>query len=81
MIEMRCFAALEILTNSPIDNVPTDFNAQFAKVIRAMLSGDYASETNLATNHVKPLQFKRVAAGNHPEFSTAKQQDVEEYIR
>ncbi|KAF1770163.1 hypothetical protein GCK72_001981 [Caenorhabditis remanei] len=73
--------ALDILLNCPIETIHNDFNAQFAKVIRAMLSGDYSSETDLEHNNIKPLQFKRVAAGNHAEFSTAKQQDVEEYIR
>lgn len=73
--------ALDILMSCPIESIHNDFNAQFAKVIRAMMSGDYSSESDPTHNSVKPLQFKRVAAGNHPEFSTAKQQDVEEYIR
>ena len=32
-------------------------------------------------NGIKPKQFKRVVAGRHHEFSTAKQQDAEEYFR
>uniref|UniRef100_A0A1I7TET2 Ubiquitin carboxyl-terminal hydrolase n=2 Tax=Caenorhabditis tropicalis TaxID=1561998 RepID=A0A1I7TET2_9PELO len=87
LIEVKSFrtrysdGALETLLNCPIDTIHNDFNAQFAKVVLAMLSGDYSSETDPTHNNIKPLQFKRVAAGNHPEFSTAKQQDVEEYIR
>ncbi|PIC52819.1 hypothetical protein B9Z55_002766 [Caenorhabditis nigoni] len=73
--------ALQTMLNCPIEMLHNDFNAQFSKVIHAMLSGDYSSEADPTHNHIKPLQFKRVAAGSHPEFSTAKQQDVEEYIR
>ncbi|CCD72002.1 Ubiquitin carboxyl-terminal hydrolase [Caenorhabditis elegans] len=72
---------LETLVNCPLDKLHNDFNAQFSKVVRAMLSGDYSSEMDPTNNHIKPLQFKRVAAGNHRDFSTSKQQDVEEYIR
>ncbi|VDN38397.1 unnamed protein product [Cylicostephanus goldi] len=45
-----------------------------------MSSGDYSAE-NSDLNGIKPSQFKRVVAGNHPEFSTSRQQDAEEYIR
>lgn len=32
-------------------------------------------------NGIKPKQFRRVVGRGHVEFSTAQQQDVEEYIR
>ncbi|EPB68766.1 UBA/TS-N domain protein, partial [Ancylostoma ceylanicum] len=32
-------------------------------------------------NGIKPSQFKRVVAGSHPEFSSSRQQDAEEYVR
>ncbi|CAB3407139.1 unnamed protein product [Caenorhabditis bovis] len=64
-----------------MNSVHTDFNCQMAKVFSSMMSGDYSQEDENSQRGIKPLQFKRVAAGNHPEFSTAKQQDVEEYIR
>ncbi|CAI2296798.1 unnamed protein product [Caenorhabditis sp. 36 PRJEB53466] len=73
--------ATEIFSKTPIDRLRTDFNAQFAKVFSAMLSGNYASEEDKEHNGIRPRQFKRTAAGNHPEFSTAKQQDTDEYIR
>ncbi|CAI2296626.1 unnamed protein product [Caenorhabditis sp. 36 PRJEB53466] len=73
--------ATEIFSKTPIDRLHTDFNAQFAKVFSAMLSGNYASEEDKEHNGIRPRQFKRTAAGNHPEFSTAKQQDTDEYIR
>ncbi|KAK6059889.1 hypothetical protein COOONC_02457 [Cooperia oncophora] len=38
-------------------------------------------EENSNMNGIKPSQFKRVVAGNHPEFSSSRQQDAEEYIR
>jgi ubiquitin carboxyl-terminal hydrolase 5/13 len=57
-----------------------DFNFQLAKVVQALVSGEYAKEGS-ELNGVKPNQFRRVAGQGHPEFSTARQQDAEEYIR
>ncbi|VDN23752.1 unnamed protein product [Cylicostephanus goldi] len=69
-----------ILARVPPLDVHTDFNGQVAKLFSAMSSGDYSAE-NSDLNGIKPSQFKRVVAGNHPEFSTSRQQDAEEYIR
>ncbi|CAJ0592736.1 unnamed protein product [Cylicocyclus nassatus] len=69
-----------ILARVPPLDVHTDFNGQVAKLFSAMANGDYSAE-NSDLNGIKPSQFKRVVAGNHPEFSTSRQQDAEEYIR
>jgi len=64
-----------------------DFNCQLAKVIGAMLNGQYSKEENAAPennnneNGIRPIVFRRLAGRGHAEFSTAKQQDAEEYIR
>ncbi|VDO87440.1 unnamed protein product [Heligmosomoides polygyrus] len=69
-----------ILARVPPLDVHHDFNAQVAKLFSAMASGDYSVE-NSTLNGIKPSQFKRVVAGAHPEFSSSKQQDAEEYVR
>ncbi|VDO20429.1 unnamed protein product, partial [Haemonchus placei] len=69
-----------ILARVPPLDVHHDFNAQVAKLFSAMASGDYSVE-NSTLNGIKPSQFKRVVAGNHPEFSSSRQQDAEEYVR
>ncbi|PIO75083.1 UBA/TS-N domain protein [Teladorsagia circumcincta] len=44
-------------------------------------SSCYMNSENSTMNGIKPSQFKRVVAGNHPEFSSSRQQDAEEYVR
>ncbi|VDM57326.1 unnamed protein product [Angiostrongylus costaricensis] len=70
---IRCFYAFS-------SSVHLDFNAQVAKLFSAMASGDYSVE-NGTMNGIKPSQFKRVVSGTHPEFSSSRQQDAEEYVR
>ncbi|KHJ97456.1 UBA/TS-N domain protein [Oesophagostomum dentatum] len=69
-----------ILARVPPLDVHLDFNGQVAKLFAGMASGDYSLE-NSDLNGIKPSQFKRVIAGNHPEFSSSRQQDAEEYVR
>lgn len=69
-----------VLARVPPLEVHHDFNAQVAKLFSAMASGDYSVE-NSSLNGIKPSQFKRVVAGSHPEFSSCRQQDAEEYVR
>ncbi|KAL6730239.1 hypothetical protein Aduo_001225 [Ancylostoma duodenale] len=69
-----------ILARVPPLDVHLDFNAQVAKLFAGMASGDYSVE-NSEFNGIKPSQFKRVVAGSHPEFSSSRQQDAEEYVR
>ncbi|KAK6728645.1 hypothetical protein RB195_005968 [Necator americanus] len=69
-----------ILARVPPLDVHTDFNGQVAKLFSGMASGDYAVE-NSDLNGIKPSQFKRIVAGSHPEFSSSRQQDAEEYVR
>jgi uncharacterized UBP type Zn finger protein len=62
-----------------------DFNFQTAKLIRCMSSGLYSheieDESGAVVNGIRPTQFRRSVGQNHIEFSTARQQDVEEYVR
>ncbi|KAK0425478.1 hypothetical protein QR680_009227 [Steinernema hermaphroditum] len=73
----RC---VEIFEKHGLPNSQEDFDAQMGKLVVALLSGDYSKEGS-ELNGIKPYQFRRIAGRNHPEFSTGKQQDVEEYLR
>ncbi|KAI1713908.1 ubiquitin carboxyl-terminal hydrolase domain-containing protein [Ditylenchus destructor] len=57
-----------------------DFTFQLVKLMCCLNSTDY-SQTASELNGIKPVQFRRVAGKDHPEFSTTKQQDVEQYAR
>ncbi|KAL7078352.1 hypothetical protein ACQ4LE_002410 [Meloidogyne hapla] len=57
-----------------------DFNCQLAKIVKSLQSGEYSKEGE-KENGIRPLVFRRLAGRGHVEFSTAKQQDAEEYIR
>ncbi|VDN44099.1 unnamed protein product, partial [Gongylonema pulchrum] len=57
-----------------------DFNAQTAKVFSCLLSGEFSKEGS-EYNCIKPTQFRKVVGKDHAEFSTAKQQDADEYLR
>lgn len=71
-------------TVKPLDSY-NDFNFQTAKLIRSLSSGLYSHEleepTGTKINGVRPTQFRRIVGKDHIEFSTARQQDAEEYVR
>uniref|UniRef100_A0AC34RNK7 Ubiquitin carboxyl-terminal hydrolase n=1 Tax=Panagrolaimus sp. JU765 TaxID=591449 RepID=A0AC34RNK7_9BILA len=60
--------------------VNEDFNAQLAKIVVSLQTGKY-SKAAAEDNGFKPTQFRRIVGRGHPEFSTARQQDAEEYLR
>ncbi|XP_029835830.1 ubiquitin carboxyl-terminal hydrolase 5 isoform X1 [Ixodes scapularis] len=75
--------------NSPPD--PTqDFTVQMTKLAAGVLSGDYSKEpshegsgqvvSNKEQQGIKPLMFKTLVGKGHPEFSTKRQQDAQEYF-
>uniref|UniRef100_A0A915NYB9 Ubiquitin carboxyl-terminal hydrolase n=1 Tax=Meloidogyne floridensis TaxID=298350 RepID=A0A915NYB9_9BILA len=64
---------------SPLNSYE-DFNCQLAKIVKSLQSGEYSKEGQ-KENGIRPLVFRRLAGRGHVEFSTAKQQDAEEYIR
>jgi len=64
---------------SPLNSYE-DFNCQLAKIVKSLQSGEYSQEGQ-KENGIRPLVFRRLAGRGHVEFSTAKQQDAEEYIR
>ncbi|XP_067833245.1 ubiquitin carboxyl-terminal hydrolase 5-like, partial [Heptranchias perlo] len=80
----------KIFKDSPTD--PTqDFNTQVAKLGYALLSGDHSKpppetdETEPETEKVDPggiapRMFKMLVGKGHPEFSTNRQQDAQEFL-
>ncbi|VIO95146.1 Ubiquitin carboxyl-terminal hydrolase family protein [Brugia malayi] len=57
-----------------------DFNCQTAKVFSSLLSGEF-SQKDSDCNGIKPVQFRKIASRGNAEFSSTRQQDVDEYIR
>ncbi|KAL3119016.1 hypothetical protein niasHT_003799 [Heterodera trifolii] len=81
---VRAFTEELLLRKQPPE-INEDFAAQLAKIFIAMKSGNYSREDNKhgaeKEKGIRPTTFRRIVGRNHPEFSTAKQQDVEEYVR
>ncbi|XP_052081738.1 ubiquitin carboxyl-terminal hydrolase 5-like [Mytilus californianus] len=78
--------AEDIFSSAPEDP-STDFNVQMAKLGRGLLSGNYsksptesADEKGLPPNGIRPQMFKHLIGKGHPEFSTKRQQDAQEYF-
>lgn len=63
-----------------------DFNVQMAKLGWGLLSGKYSmppppgSPVDADPPGINPLMFKTLIGKGHPEFSTKRQQDVQEFI-
>ncbi|KAL1516575.1 hypothetical protein ABEB36_000474 [Hypothenemus hampei] len=63
-----------------------DFSVQMAKLAYGLLSGKYSvppppgSPVDADPPGITPLMFKSLVGKGHPEFSTKKQQDVQEFL-
>ncbi|XP_044766988.1 ubiquitin carboxyl-terminal hydrolase 5 isoform X1 [Coccinella septempunctata] len=63
-----------------------DFNIQMAKIGHGLLSGKYSvppvqdSTEDANPEGICPSMFKNLVGKGHPEFSTKKQQDVQEFL-
>ncbi|KEG14631.1 putative ubiquitin hydrolase [Trypanosoma grayi] len=55
-------------------------SCQTERVASGLLSGDFSVEGREKNNGITAREFKRVFAQNHPDFSTAEQQDAQEYL-
>ncbi|XP_041377545.1 LOW QUALITY PROTEIN: ubiquitin carboxyl-terminal hydrolase 5-like [Gigantopelta aegis] len=74
-----------IFHNAPA-NCVQDFNVQMAKLGHGLLSGEY-SQSPMETDKViqppsgiRPQMFKTLIGKGHPEFSTKRQQDSQEFF-
>lgn len=79
-------AATTIFTNCAA-NPTGDFNTQMAKLGHGLLSGDYsvpppegADSKVMPPTGIRPQMFKILIGRGHPEFSTKRQQDAQEYF-
>lgn len=74
-----------IFQQAPIEPAE-DFNVQMAKLGHGLLSGKYSnppppgSPVDADPLGVTPLMFKTLIGRGHSEFSTKKQQDVQEFL-
>jgi ubiquitin carboxyl-terminal hydrolase 5/13 len=73
-----------IYETSPVRDTTSDMATQLAKVGVALILGKtcgIASDDGDGTEwYVKPAAFKAAAARGHPEFSSTRQQDAQEYL-
>ncbi|XP_064461115.1 ubiquitin carboxyl-terminal hydrolase 5-like [Ornithodoros turicata] len=81
-------------SDSMFDNAPADptqdFSVQMSKLAVGLLSGEYskapthdgskASSEDEEQPGIKPMMFKTLIGKGHPEFSTKRQQDAQEYF-
>lgn len=80
--------AQDFFQNLPPD--PTkDFNIQMAKLATGLLSGEYSKQptddsggesADESQPGIKPHMFKSLIGQGHPEFSTKRQQDAQEFF-
>lgn len=79
----------ELFATSPND--PTsDFNAQMSKLSYGLLSGDYSQPLNedeaeeaeylSPPKGIRPQMFKNLIGRGHPEFSSKRQQDAQDFF-
>uniref|UniRef100_A0A0N5B2A3 Ubiquitin carboxyl-terminal hydrolase n=1 Tax=Strongyloides papillosus TaxID=174720 RepID=A0A0N5B2A3_STREA len=71
---------LEMLTEVEPLRTHDDVYCQLSKVVSSMWSGDFSKKEG-PDQGIKPNQFKKTMGKGHVEFSTASQQDAEEYLR
>ncbi|XP_046375139.2 ubiquitin carboxyl-terminal hydrolase 5-like [Haliotis rufescens] len=87
--QQRYYAKEEDIFQSAPSIPVGDFNAQMAKLAHGLLSGDYSkppvdgeSSTQLVPppTGIRPQMFKTLVGRGHPEFSTKRQQDAQEFF-
>lgn len=85
----RYFDSAKVIFNSAPKDPAEDFNVQLAKLGYGLLSGDYskppsdpekARDFNESQAGIKPCMFKNLIGKGHPEFSTKRQQDAQEFF-
>ncbi|BFZ23849.1 hypothetical protein BsWGS_26888 [Bradybaena similaris] len=92
--QKRYFSIADRIVQNAPANPAADFNTQMTKMGFGLLSGEYSksrddsgSELNKKTPHylsppsgIRPQMFKTLVGKGHPEFSTKKQQDAQEFF-
>ncbi|KAJ3212556.1 hypothetical protein HDU82_000495 [Entophlyctis luteolus] len=64
------------------DKAPNCFHCQMAKIAHGLLSGAYSLPIgdDKGQDGISPGMFKTLTSRGHPEFSTMRQQDAQEYL-
>ncbi|KAI4471556.1 ubiquitin carboxyl-terminal hydrolase [Holotrichia oblita] len=63
------------------EDPPNDFNVQMAKIGTALWSGKYSQVAPDAEQPgISPVMFKTLVGRGHPDFSTKRQQDAQEFF-
>jgi ubiquitin carboxyl-terminal hydrolase 5/13 len=82
----RYYHEAETFFNQVVGDPCDDFNTQMAKLGVGLLSGRYSmpppasSPVDADPQGICPLMFKALVGRGHPEFSTKKQQDAQEFF-
>ncbi|CEF65782.1 Ubiquitin carboxyl-terminal hydrolase [Strongyloides ratti] len=71
---------LELMSGMSPISTHDDVFCQLSKLVSSMWSGDFSNQEG-PDQGIKPTQFKKTMGKGHVEFSTARQQDAEEYLR
>ncbi len=87
---MQCYSQNRFLDRGDLSHPDTDLGLQLSKLCRGLLSGDYSLGPDRVEEEVlreegsqpgiRPLMFKNLIGKGHPEFSTNKQQDAQEFF-
>lgn len=78
--------ASTIFDNANVTNAADDLSVQMAKLGTGLLSGKYSvpppkgSPPDADPPGISPLMFKTLVGRGHPDFSTKKQQDAQEFF-
>ncbi|ENN80834.1 hypothetical protein HUJ04_003774 [Dendroctonus ponderosae] len=82
----RYYEGSDGIFQQPTSDPAEDFSIQMAKLGVGLLSGKYSvpppagSPVDADPPGITPLMFKTLIGKGHPEFSTKKQQDVQEFL-
>ncbi|GBN83404.1 Ubiquitin carboxyl-terminal hydrolase 5, partial [Araneus ventricosus] len=83
------FKRCEDIFGEFIYEAPRNFNVQMAKLGYGLWSGEYSKQPENVEDPqeavpelpgVKPRMFKNLIGQGHPEFSTKRQQDAQEFF-
>ncbi len=87
----ECYSQKQFLDRGDLTNPDTDLKLQLAKLCRGLLSGDYSLGPDRGVGEellreegsqpgIRPIMFKNLIGRGHPEFSSNKQQDAQEFF-
>jgi ubiquitin carboxyl-terminal hydrolase 5/13 len=86
----QCYNENRFLDRGDLSQPDADLKLQLSKLCRGLLSGDYSLGPDWVGEEllreegsqpgIRPTMFKNLIGKGHPEFSTNKQQDAQEFF-